>query len=310
MNDKVSPVEVAAQNGGAGGQSPLIIDSGMETFAADVIDASVTTPVIVDFWAPWCEPCKQLTPLLEKLTLAANGQVKLVKVNIDENQALAQQLRIQSVPTVFAFKDGKGVDAFQGALPESQLRAFFEKLVGELGATPAETIIEDAEALFASGDIQTAAQSFAAAMEAEPGNLSAICGLAKCYGAAGDFDEASRTLELVSPAQASDPAVAAVRASIELAASAPDSAVDLAPLLERIEKNPKDMDARFELAEAHIAAQANEEAMDALLESIRIDRKWNDEAARKKLLSLFDVLGPMDPLTLSARRQLSSILFS
>lgn len=305
MNDEVSPADVTV-----GGQNPLIIDSGMETFAADVIDASVTTPVIVDFWAPWCEPCKQLTPLLEKLTLAANGQVKLVKVNIDENQALAQQLRIQSVPTVFAFKDGKGVDAFQGALPESQLRAFFEKLVGDLGATPAEAIIEEAEALFASGDIQTAAQAFASAMEAEPGNLAAICGLAKCYGATGDFEEAQRTLKLVPPAQANDPAVAAVTASIELAASAPDSAVDLAPLLERIEKNPKDMDARFELAEAHIAAQANEEAMDALLESIRIDRKWNDEAARKKLVSLFDVLGPMDPLTLSARRQLSSILFS
>lgn len=288
----------------------VIIDSSMETFAEDVIDASMQVPVIVDFWAPWCGPCKQLTPMLEKLTVAAGGTVKLVKVNIDDNQALAQQLRIQSVPTVFAFKDGRGVDAFQGALPESQLRAFFEKLVGELGATPAEAILEDAEALFASGDIQGAAQGFASAVQTEPGNLAAICGLAKCYGASGDFEEAARTLELVPPDKTNDPAVAAVRASIELGSNVSDESVDLAPLLERIETDPKDMDARFELAEAHIAAGANEAAIDALLESIRIDRSWNDEAARRKLLTLFDALGPTDELTLTARRQLSSILFS
>lgn len=164
---------------GAGTPAAMIIDSNMETFAADVLDASMEVPVIVDFWAPWCEPCKQLTPQLEKLTGAAAGAVKLVKVNIDDNQALAQQLRIQSVPTVFAFKGGKGVDAFQGALPESQLRAFFEKLIGEIGPTPAEAIVEEAEALFATGDIETAARGFASALQVEPSNLAAICGLAK-----------------------------------------------------------------------------------------------------------------------------------
>lgn len=290
--------------------SAMIVDSGMETFAADVIEASMQVPVIVDFWAPWCGPCKELTPMLEKLTLAAGGNIKLVKVNIDDNAALAEQLRIQSVPTVFAFKDGRGVDAFQGALPESQLRAFFEKLVGELGATPAEAMIDEAEGLFASGDIEAAAKQFAAAVQAEPGNLAAICGLAKCYGASGDFDEAARTLELVPPGKVNDPAVAAVRAGIELGQHGAGETIDLAPLLERIEKNPKDLTARFELAEALIGAGSNEDAAQALLASIRIDRNWNDAAARKKLLTLFDVWGPTDELTLTARRELSSILFS
>lgn len=294
----------------AGTGGAIIVDASMETFAAEVLEASTQVPVIVDFWAPWCEPCKQLTPMLEKLTEAAGGGIKLVKVNIDDNPELATQLRIQSVPTVFAFKDGRGIDGFQGAVPESQLRAFFEKHGGALGQTPAEAIIENAESLFASGDFQAAAQGFASAIQQEPGNLAAICGLAKCYGAAGDFDEAARTLDLVPPDKASDPDVAAVRASIELGASAADNSVDLAPLLARIEKNPKDMAARFELAEAQIAAQANAEAMETLLESIRIDRTWNDEAARRKLLMLFDMLGPAHELTLAARRQLSSILFS
>jgi putative thioredoxin len=292
------------------GKNPYVIDSTMETFANDVIETSMTVPVLVDFWAPWCGPCKQLTPLLEKLVAAAAGAVRLVKVNIDDNPELASQLRIQSVPTVYAFKEGRGIDAFQGVIPESQIKAFIEKLVGEIGPTPAEALIEEATILLEAGDNTEAAERFTAALQTEPENLPALVGLSKCYIAAGDLDEAENLLAQVPPNQANDPDVASARANLELSKGAGQAAADLGPLLERVEKNPKDLAARFELAEAQLAASQNEDAVDTLLESIRIDRNWDGEAARKKLVTLFEAFGPTDELTLSARRRLSSLLFS
>ena len=285
-------------------------DVSAENFQQEVLDKSQSVPVVVDFWAPWCGPCKELTPALEKLTKAANGAVRLVKVNIDENQQLATELRIQSVPTIYAFKDGRGIDGFQGAIPDSQLRAFFERLIGEVGPTEAEAIIDQATALFEGGDIENAGAAFAAALQAEPENLIALSGLVKCQVAVGDIESATELLSSVPPAKASDPSVAAARAALELAQSAGNAATDLAPLIAAVEENPKDMGARLDLAEAQLAAEANEEAVDTLLEMVRLDRPWNDEAARKKLLTLFDAFGPTSELTLSARRRLSSLLFS
>lgn len=291
-------------------ESPHIIDATMESFAADVLEASAQMPVIVDFWAPGYSQCQEVTPALEKLTKAANGAVRLVRVNIAENQQLATELRIQSVPTVYAFKDGRGIDGFQGAMPESQLRGFFERLIGEVGPTEGETIIEEAQAFLEAGDIENAGAGFASALQAEPENLAALTGLAKCQIAIGDFEAAKSLLDSVPQAKASDPEVAAARAALELAESAGHAATDLAPLLAAIEENPKDMGARMDLAEAQLAAGTNEEAVETLLDMVRLDRAWNDEAARKKLVTLFDAFGPTSELTLSTRRQLSSILFS
>jgi putative thioredoxin len=271
-----------------------IKDATDASFMADVIEASRTQPVIVDFWAPWCGPCRQLTPALEKAVNAAKGAVKLVKVNIDENPRIAGQLRVQSIPTVYAFQNGQPIDGFQGALPESQVKAFIERLSG-----PAEP--DDIETLLGG-----ASQAYAAALQAEPENVKAIAGLARCYLAGGDTERAAEVAAM-APADAKDADLASVRAALALAA---EGASETAPLERRLAADANDHEARFDLAKALAAEGKLEAAADHLLILIEKDRTWNDEAARKQLLTVFEAAGPVSEVTKAGRRRLSSILFS
>jgi putative thioredoxin len=301
------------KNAAAEGSSPYIKDSDIHTFAKDVLEASVEVPVVVDFWAPWCGPCKQLGPMLEKAVTAAKGKVKLVRVNVDENQEIARQLRIQSIPTVYAFKGGQPVDAFMGAIPESQIKEFVAALIGpdgHDGANHAGEVLAAAEEAFAAGDIGMAAQTYAHLLKDEPGAPKAVAGLAKCYLKSGDVERARKTLQLVRPDGASDEAVRAVEAELALREQAEKVTAGTKALAARLAADPNDHQARFDLALALDGAGKREEAIEQLLEIIRRDRKWNDDAARKHLVTLFEAMGPADPRTKAARRKLSSILFS
>jgi len=298
------------QEASAGSHSPHIKDSTVETFAADVLDASRDVPVIVDFWAPWCGPCKQLGPMLERLVEEAKGAVKLVKVNIDENQEIARQLRVQSIPTVYAFKNGQPVDGFMGAVPESQLRAFMQGLTGgEAGHDHADEVLAAADEAFAGGDMSLAAQAYAHVLQDEPGHPKAVAGLARCYLKAGDVERARNTLQLVRPDGAGDEAIRAVEAELRLREQAADTG-DLDVFKAKLAADANDHQARFDLALALDARGDREAAMDALLDIVKRDRSWNEDGARKHLVTLFEALGPTDPLTLAGRRKLSSILFS
>jgi putative thioredoxin len=312
VKDKDAPK--AAPSSPAAGNSALIKDSSLSTFAADVLDASVETPVIVDFWAPWCGPCKQLTPLLERAVTDAKGKVRLVKVNIDENPEIAQQLRIQSIPTVYAFKNGQPVDGFMGAIPESQIKTFIQGLIaGAAGGEPEGPDIDGALSLaaqaLAAHDLPSAAHIFGEILQEEPGHPKAVAGLARCYLQSGDIDRAKKTLGLVRPDGRSDEAIRAVEAELALKERAANAG-DVEPLKTRIAADPADLEARLQLATVLDAKGARDEAIDELLEIIRRDRKWNEEAAKKQLLTLFEAMGPMDARTIQARRRLSSLLFS
>ncbi len=294
------------------GASPYIKDATLESFAADVLEASRQTPVIVDFWAPWCGPCKQLGPALEKAVNEAKGAVRLVKVNIDENQEIARQLRIQSIPTVYAFKDGQPVDGFMGAIPDSQIKTFVQTLAGDAGHGEDEhaaEVLAAADAAFAAGNMGEAAQAYAHVLQDDPGNPKAVAGLARCYLKSGDIERAKNTLQLVRPDAASDEAVRAVEAELKLREAAPN-AVDTSALTAKLAASPNDHQARYDLALALDAGGNREGAIEALLEIVRRDRKWNEDAARKQLVTLFEAMGPTDPRTIDARRKLSSILFS
>ncbi len=307
------PAQNAAADGAA---SPWIKDSGLETFAADVLDASREVPVIVDFWAPWCGPCKQLGPALEAAVNAAQGAVKLVKVNIDENPEIAQQLRIQSIPTVYAFRNGQPVDGFMGALPESQVKQFVAGLTGGKQGHghggpehTAEVLAVAAEAM-AAGDLATAAQAFGHVLQDEPGHPEAVAGLARCYLAGGDIERARTTLQLVRPDGAGDEAIRAVEAELKLRESAAPAPGAYAELEAQLAADPNNHQARYDLALAADAAGDRDRAIAELLELVKRGRKWNEEAGRKQLLTLFDAMGPTDPRTIEARRKLSSLLFS
>ena len=292
----------------------VIKESNTDNFVADVIDASHDAPVIVDFWAPWCGPCKQLTPILEKVVRDARGAVRLVKINTDENQELAAQMRVQSIPAVFAFIKGRPVNAFAGLQPESQVKAFVQRLIqsagGQVGPSPVEQALEQAEEALARGDAGTASAIFAQVMAHDPKNAAAIAGLAKCHIDAGNFAEARKVLERATADIANNAAIAAARTALELAEQSKQSAGQTGDLRRRLEQNANDHQARLDLAMALYGGGEREQAIEELLEAIRRDRRWNEEAARKQLVKLFEALGPTDPLTISARRRLSSLLFS
>lgn len=286
----------------------LIKDTTTQAFRQDVLQESLKQPVLVDFWAPWCGPCKQLGPAIEKVVKAAKGKVKLVKMNIDQHPEIAGQLGVQSIPAVYAFSRGQPVDGFVGNLPESQIRGFIERLVGPLGADIA-ALVAEGNALLEDGDAASAADCFARILQEEPENADALGGLARAQVLAGNLDQAEQILATVPAAKASHAAVAGARAALELARQV-ESLGDVANLIRQIEANPADHQARFDLALALNAKNQRMEAAEHLIAIIRKDRNWNDEAARKQLIQFFEAWGPVDEATLSGRRMLSATLFS
>ena len=287
----------------------LVVDTTTQTFAKDVLEESRTRPVLVDFWAPWCGPCKTLGPVIEKAVRAANGAVRLVKMNIDEHPAVAGQLGIQSIPAVIAFSKGQPVDGFVGALPESQVKAFIERIAGPVGPSEAEALVAEGEATLEAGDAAGAGELFAAALKAEPESVPAVAGLARALLAAGEVERAAQTLDMLPASAANDPRVAAVRAQIEIRNQAATLG-DRGALEAKAAADPADLQSRFDLALLLNAEGDREGAADRLLEIVRKNRNWEDEKARKQLLQFFEAWGPMDEATLSGRRQLSSILFA
>lgn len=296
----------------------LVRDVDLKNFVAEVIEASRTQLVVVDFWATWCGPCKQLTPLLEKIVRGYKGALRLAKIDIDRNPEIAQQMGIQSVPAVFAFFQGRPVDGFMGALPEAQVKAWIERLIKALGdALPmpedvydAASALKQAEEFIAANNLAMAQAVYEDVLDAEPGNAEAYAGILRCLLLEQKLDEAKAKLAAAPADIARHKALDAARAAIELAEQSSGAAGALGELEAKLAKNPADHQTRYDLAAACYAAGRKEEAVDHLLEIVRQDRKWNDEAARKQLVKYFEALGAMDPLTVAARKRLSSILFA
>jgi putative thioredoxin len=303
--------DVLIGGGLGGGAAPPVKDVTTANFMAEVVDASFEQPVIVDFWAPWCGPCKQLGPMLEKVVRAANGAVRMVKLNIDENPEIAQQMRIQSIPAVYAFKDGRPVDGFVGAVPESQVKQFVQRLGGGgAGPSPIDEALAMAKEAAQGGDHATAAALYSQILQHDPLHIEALGGLARALTARGEFDKARQALARVPKENVNHAEIVGACSALELAEQAQQAMAGAGKLKARLDKNSDDHEARLELATALFGSGEREAAIDELLNLYKRDRKWNEEAARKQLVKFFEVMGPTDPLTLSARRRLSSLMFS
>jgi len=304
-------VTIVEQGGGPAPQATpdLIKETTTQTFVKDVIEESKRQPVLIDFWAPWCGPCRQLTPVLEKAVRAAKGKVKLVKMNIDEHPAIPGQMGIQSIPAVIAFVNGQPADGFMGALPEGQVNAFIERLTKGAVAGETKDLLAEADAALAAGDTQGAAAVYNEILAEDKANVGALAGLARAYVAAKQFEKAKQILTQVPEAKRNDAAVAAARAALEVAEQA-NSVGPIGDLEQKVQANPLDHQARFDLAVALNAGGKRVEAVDHLIEIVKRDRKWNDDGARKQLVQFFEAWGPTDEATVTGRKRLSSILFS
>jgi putative thioredoxin len=298
----LQPAQTAAAAG-------LVKETTTQTFVKDVVEESKRQPVLIDFWAPWCGPCKQLTPVLEKAVRAAKGKVKLVKMNIDEHPAIPGQMGIQSIPAVIAFVNGQPADGFMGALPESQVVAFLERLTkGQIGGE-AKDLLAAADAALADGDPAGAADLYAQLLAEDNTNVQALAGLTRCYVETGAMEQAKQTLALVPDSKHNDPSFVAAKAAVDLA----EQAKSLGPITEleqKVAANPLDHQARFDLALALNGKGRRLDALEQLISIVKRDRKWNDDGARKQLVQFFDAWGPTDEATIEGRKRLSSILFA
>ena len=310
MEEIIGAPQDGANGGGAAGD--IIKDVSEADFMAEVVQASMQRPVIVDFWAPWCGPCKQLTPALEKVVTEAGGKVALAKVNVDENQGIAQQLRIQSIPTVYAFYQGRPLDGFQGALPEGQLREFVKKLTdaagGDQGPSNDEILAQADEAL-AAGKPEEAAELYARILDQEQENTKALSGVIRSYIGMGELAAAKEIYDSLPEAIQLHADLQGAKAALELAEQPEQDEGEIAELLEKVAHDPSDMQARMDLALALNAQGKREAAAEELLEIVRRNRAWNEDAGRKQLVQFFEAWGPTDPATVEARKRLSSLLF-
>ena len=297
--------------GGEAAPAPasLVKDTTTQTFVKDVIEESKRQPVLVDFWAEWCGPCKQLGPVLEKVVKAAKGKVKLVKMDIDKHPAIPGQLGIQSIPAVFAFVNGQPVDGFLGALPEGQVVAFIERVTKDRIGGEEQDLLKAADEMLAKGDAAGAADAYAQVLAQDSGNVAALAGLARSYVTTGAIEQAKQTLALVPESKRNDTAVAAARAALEVAEQA-KSVGPLAELEQKVAADPRDYQARFDLAVALNGNGRRQEAVDHLIDIVKRDRKWNDDGARKQLVQFFEAWGPTDEATVNGRKRLSSVLFA